>query len=136
VPLAPDETTGDPTAFGVSGLVQYLVFEGQDHAQFIYHTRIPGVDYMPSGGPYPVTDALASEPMAELVQIVKQEYTLVLVVGPALARSVDTEILAAYADGMIVVLNNPLGSFSPAIEEVINALKEKHAPLLGTAICV
>src|SRR5438105_7522416 len=103
VPLDADVSGTEAGGLGVAGLVQYLVFEGQDHAQFIYHTRLPGVDYMPAGGPYPVTDALASEPMAELVQTVRQEYTLLLVVGPALARSVDTEILAAYADGMIVV---------------------------------
>jgi Mrp family chromosome partitioning ATPase len=122
---------------GVAGLVQYLVFEGQSYTTFTYqNSRLPGVDYMPAGGPYPVTDALASEPMDDLLKTLRKVYTLILVVGPAVTRDVDTEILAAYVDGMVLVLNNPLGTFSPTVEHFMRSLKQKHAPLLGSVICV
>jgi hypothetical protein len=126
-------TTG---GVGLPGLVQYLVFEGQNPSDFIHTTRIPSVEYMPSGGPYPVTDALASEPMNELVGAVSKKYSLVLVVGPAVTRTVDTEILSAYANGVIVLLNEPLSSFSPSLESFFRSLKDKNAPLLGSVICV
>ena len=117
---------------GVAGLVQYLVFEGQSYTTFTYqNSRLPGVDYMPAGGPYPVTDALASEPMDELLKTLRKVYTLILIVGPSVTRDVDTEILAAYADGMVLVLNNPLSMFSPSVEQFVRSLKQKNAPLLG-----
>jgi hypothetical protein len=65
--VVPDD--GDGAAEGPSrpGLVQYLVFEGQKLSAFIYPTRTPAVEYMPSGGPFSVTDALASDSMKELL---------------------------------------------------------------------
>ena len=122
---------------GVAGLVQYLVFEGQSYTTFTYqNSRLPGVDYMPAGGPYPVTDALASEPMDEMLKTLRKVYTLILIIGPSVTRDVDTEILAAYADGMVLVLNQPLGTFSPPVEQFVRSLKQKNAPLLGSVICV
>jgi Mrp family chromosome partitioning ATPase len=134
--VVPHASANNAAGPGMPGLVQYLVFEGQDPKRFMFHTRLPGVDYLPAGGPYPVTDALASEPMDELLEGLRQEYTLLLLVGPAVTWDVDTEILAAYVDGMIVVLNNPLGTFSADLEGFFRSLKEKNAPLLGSVICV
>jgi Mrp family chromosome partitioning ATPase len=135
VPSTDGDGDGDVEP-GMAGLAQYLVFEDQSYTKFTYHTHHPGVDYMPAGGPYPVTDALASEPMNELVQTLRKEYTLLLVLGPAMARSVDTEILAAYVDGMVFVLNNPLSVFSSDVEDFVRSLREKNAPLLGSVLCV
>jgi hypothetical protein len=126
----------DGEAPGLAGLAQYLVFEGQQCESFLYHTRLPEVDYLPSGGPYPITDALAAEPMADLLKTLKQRYTMILILGPAFARSMDTEILTAFVDGVVVFLNEPLGTFTAADEEFFQSLREKQAPLLGSFIAV
>ncbi|HYT88672.1 MAG TPA: hypothetical protein VEL76_08190, partial [Gemmataceae bacterium] len=120
----------------LAGLVQSLVFEGQKCTDFMYRTRIARVDYLPAGGPYELSDALASEPMDELLATLRQRYTLILMVGPSLSLDVDTEILAGKADGMIVVLNEPLSSYSPEVEGLVRSLREKQPSLLGSVICV
>ncbi len=134
--VLPGETAAADPAAGLVGLVQCLVFSGFDATDFTYHTRIPGVDYLPAGGPYPVTDALASEPMADLLEALCERYTIIVVIGPSITKGIDTEILAAYVDGVLVVVNEPLGNAAAEAELVMRALEEKHAPLLGAVICV
>ncbi len=135
--VVPSVAGAGGSALGPVGLVQSLVFERQNWSDFTHHTRMAGVDYFPAGGPYPMTDALASEPMEELLKALRKRYTIILLVGPALSRSVDTEILAAFADGMIVVINEPLSSSSPEVEELVAAIEEaKPALLLGSVVCL
>jgi Mrp family chromosome partitioning ATPase len=118
------------------GLVQYLVFEGQNPWDLAVPTRTPAVDYLPAGGPYPITDALASEAMRDLLESCRKKYSLILVVGPAVSKSIDTEILAAYINGLVLVLNEPLGAFTPQTRSFFQSLKEADVPLLGTVLCV
>ncbi|MBL8798656.1 MAG: hypothetical protein JNM56_32480, partial [Planctomycetia bacterium] len=119
-----------------SGLVQYLVFEGQNLNDFIHPTSMRGVSYMPSGGPHDTTDALASEPMKDMLQALRKQFSLILVVGPAVAgHATDNEILAAYVNGIVAVMNGPSGSFA-ATEPFFQSLKDANAPLLGTVVCV
>jgi Mrp family chromosome partitioning ATPase len=120
----------------VSGLVQYLVFEGMDPAGFICPTRIPAVDYMAAGGPYVLTDVLASQPMKDLLETLRRRYSLVLVVGPSATKSIDTEILAAYVSGIVFIINSPIKTATPAVQEFLVSLKEANAPLLGSVVCV
>jgi len=137
VEVVPGEAAAISPALGPVGLVQALVFDGQNWPEFTYHTRMAGVDYIPSGGPYPVTDVLACESMDELLKAVRQQYTIILLVSPALSRNVDTEILAAFADGMIVVLDEPLSTFSAAALQLVDSLRDaKPELLLGSVLCV
>lgn len=120
----------------VAGLVQYLVFEGQKERDFVYQTALHAVDYMPAGGPYPVTDVLASQPMKELLDSLRSRYTMLLIVGPALRSTVDTELLAAYADGSVLVLNGQIQGVGATVETLVRSLKEANAPLLGSVIAL
>jgi Mrp family chromosome partitioning ATPase len=118
-----------------AGLVQYLVFEGQASDNFIHRTLTRGLEFMPAGGPYHATDALASEPMKELLDSLKQKYTVILVAGPAVSQTIDTEILAAYVQGIVVIINgSPVNTAGTA--EFISSLKSAEAPLIGSVICV
>jgi Mrp family chromosome partitioning ATPase len=119
---------------GLSGLVQYLVFAGESPSTFICPTRIPSVDLMPAGGPYLLTDVLASEPMKGLLDQLRKQYSLVLVVGPAVSKHVEMEILAAYADGIVVLVNGTLRSCTPGVVEFVQSLKGANAPLLGSVL--
>lgn len=131
-----DMSLSDPSSAPLSGLVQYLVFEGQKSADFILPTKTRSVDYMPAGGPYPVTDVIASQQMKDLLESVRKKYTLTFIVGPAVSKNIDTEILAAYVYGMVVILNGSVNSFSSEAEQFVRSLKEANAPLLGSIICV
>lgn len=121
----------DPSA---AGLVQYLIFEGQNSNQYIWPTQRPGVDFLPSGGPYSLTDVLASQSMNDLLEHCAKTYTLILLLGPAFSCTIDTEILAAYANGIILVLNRPIERFSPELGKFYGSLQEAQAPFLGAVV--
>lgn len=129
------EPADDEDEAGLTGLVQYLVFEGQDPLKHVWPTRVPAVDYLPAGGPYPVTDVLASQPMKDVLDLLAKRYSLLILVGPSLTSRVDTEILAAYAQGVVVMLNGPRGGLAAEVADVFQSLKEAEAPLLGAVVC-
>jgi hypothetical protein len=117
-----------------AGLGHYLIFADQSPAAFIHPTTTRGVALLPAGGDSPGLDALASEPMRSLLNQVRKDYSIVLLVGPAVTQGTDTEILAAYADGMVVVMNGGFGN--DAAERCFQALKDVNAPLLGAVVYV
>lgn len=125
---------GMTIAGSIKGLAQFLVFKNQDPKQFIFPTRLPGVDCLPSGAPYPSTDILATKVMQELLAKLAKKYTLILLLAPPITQGVDAEILAAYAHGIVVVVNGPVARLKP-ITQLVRSLKEAQAPLLGAVIC-
>jgi len=129
---SPLATTGGSRA---TGLVQYLVFEGQSIWDSILPTRLPGVEYLPAGGPCSTTDVLASQQMRELLQSLRQHYSLIVVTGPSADHPIDTEILSAYADGVLAVVQGPVGACPPEAEPLVRSLQSSGAPLLGAVVC-
>jgi len=67
----------------------------------------------------------------DLFDLLAKKYTCIFVVGPALTHPVDTEILAAYAQGILVLLNGPRGSLTRDVTEFFQSLRDADAPLLG-----
>lgn len=119
---------------GQPGLVQYLVFQGYDVSTLVFPTTIQSVEYMPSGGPYPMTDVLATQPMKELLEKLRKKYSLVLMAGPPVTKSIDTEILAAYVHGIVVILNGQVEDLG-SVETFLQSLREANVPLLGAVAC-
>jgi Mrp family chromosome partitioning ATPase len=118
-----------------TGLVQYLVFEGQSVWDAIEPTRLPGVEYLPAGGPCSTTDVLASQQMRDLLEVLRRHYSLIVVAGPSVDHPVDTEILSGYADGVLAVVGGPVGACPPGAEELVRSLQVGGAPLLGAVVC-
>jgi hypothetical protein len=58
------------------------------------------------------------------------------VIGPAAKKSIDTEILASFASGLVFIINPPAGSFAPALEAFFESLREANVPMLGSVLCV
>jgi len=118
-----------------SGLVQYLVFDEQKPGSFIHPTTLRGVSFLPAGGPCDQSDALASASMKDLLARLRKDYSVILLVGPALAQTTDTEILAAYAHGIMVVLNGAPKD-AAAVQAFCQSLRDADAPLVGSVVCV
>lgn len=125
------QTTGK----SATGLVQYLVFEGQSIWDAVVPTRLPGVEYLPAGGPCSTTDVLASQQMRDLLTALRREYSLIVVAGPTVEHPVDAEILSNYADGVVTVVNSTVGSCPPGAAELLQSLRDGGAPLLGAVVC-
>jgi Mrp family chromosome partitioning ATPase len=129
---SPLASTGGNKAIG---LVQYLVFEGQSIWDSILPTRLPGVEYLPAGGPCSTTDVLASQQMRDLMQSLRQQYSLIVMTAPAADHPIDTEILSAYADGVVALVQGPVGACPPEAEMLVRSLQEGSAPVLGAVVC-
>jgi Mrp family chromosome partitioning ATPase len=117
------------------GLVQQLVFEGQSVWDVILPTRLPGVEYLPAGGPCSTTDVLASQQIRDLLESLRRHYSLIVVVGPSADHPIDTEILSAYADGVLAVINAPARTCPLGAEALVQSLKVGGTPLLGAVVC-
>ena len=115
------------------GLVQYLRFHAVDDAQCIVPTEIPGVDYLPAGGPTDRVEILNTQRMSELVQELEKRYTLIFILGPSMGHAVLGETLAAHAQAVILVLNDDLDGLRQAVP-FTNQLRDASAPLLGAVV--
>jgi hypothetical protein len=113
------------------GLAHLLRREVRTPQECICRTRLANVDLLPAGGPEVQTDLLATNAMARLLTDLRDRYTVILVLGPALSRTVETEILAAYAQGIVVLLNGSIPRFDSAVPDLVQSLREVKAPLLG-----
>jgi uncharacterized protein involved in exopolysaccharide biosynthesis len=130
--VSPLASTGGGRA---AGLVQYLVFEGQSIWNTVLPTRLPGVEYLPAGGPCSTTDVLASQQMRELIDTLRRRYSLIVVAGPSADHPIDTEILSGFADGVLAFVEGPAGSCPTGAEELVKSLQTGGAPLLGAVVC-
>jgi Mrp family chromosome partitioning ATPase len=71
--------------------------------------------------------------MKELVEAIRKQYSMILMVGPSLSHGTDVEILASYVNAIVVVLNNGAKT-APGVAESLQSLKEAKAPLIGSVI--
>ena len=90
---------------GKRGLSEYLTglstLDEVTHAQ----SGIPNLDLIPSGSTPPLpADLLASEQMKDLVQALRARYEYVLLDTPPALSVTDPLIVAAQADGIVLVI--------------------------------
>jgi hypothetical protein len=120
-----------PSTFG---LVQYLAQPRGEPSEFIWATKNVAVDFMPGGGPCSLTDVLPSPVMHDLLNRLCEDYHRILILGPHLSHTLETELLSGYVDGIIVALRTSRNAVCPGVEDFIHQLQEADAPLLGTVV--
>ncbi|AEV30023.1 ATPase involved in chromosome partitioning [Sphaerochaeta pleomorpha str. Grapes] len=86
-----------------AGLGEYLSFKVADSADLITQTSLSGVDMIIREGEAVVPDLLQSSRMRELMEELKQQYSIIIIEGPPVGDTVDSEILANYADAILYV---------------------------------
>ena len=86
-----------------AGLGEYLSFMVADSGDLITPTSLSGVDMIIREGEAVVPDLLQSSRMRELMEELKQQYSIILIEGPPVGDTVDSEILANYADAILYV---------------------------------
>jgi Mrp family chromosome partitioning ATPase len=116
------------------GVSNYLTFERPDVDELTLSTVIPDVDCLGAGTtPLPV-EGLGTRRMSELFEQLRERYTLILVAGPRVDRSVDLELLAARVDG-IVFHTSKSGGPDARAAQAVRHLIELDAPILGVIGC-
>lgn len=91
----------DPTAG--DGLGEYLSFKVFDHQQIISSSTLSGVDVIVRRGEAVIPDLLQSARMRELMDALKEQYSVIIIEGPPVHDCVDSDILASYSDSILFV---------------------------------
>lgn len=94
--LDEENATGD-------GLGEYLSYKVFDHQQIISPTKLSGVDMIARKGEAVIPDLLQSARMRELMDALKEQYSVIIIEGPPVHDCVDSDILASYADSILFV---------------------------------
>ena len=90
------------------GLSDYLAFITNDLDDVCQAAGEFGVDHLSAGRAELPADALATHRMTELVAELRERYSILLILAPPLTHSVDLQILAALAHGIIAVVDAPV----------------------------
>ncbi|MFO0950086.1 MAG: hypothetical protein U0835_02830 [Isosphaeraceae bacterium] len=92
-----------------------------------------GVDRINPGHTEVSADSLATHRMAELLAELRERYSILLVVAPSLAHSVDMQILAGHAQGWSSWSTLP-ARVSREARLSLNELQHLNAPILGQIV--
>ena len=131
-PRGETQPSGAETAVADStrGLADYLASPWLEAEHVISPSSVAGVDALTAGSVALEHESLGTQRLTELLQQLREKYTLVLVSGPGMMRGVDVEMLAARADGIVVSLLGERGGDS-AGEATVRDLIALGAPLVG-----
>lgn len=113
-----------------AGLADFLQRDDMTVASVVQPTMIKGVSYVARGREAFRREAFASKRLTQLLQQCKQEYGVVLVIGPSAWQSADLQMLAARADGIVFTLGVKRMK-SDQSYEALKELLELEAPVLG-----
>ena len=113
-----------------SGLSEYLSEECEDLGELVQATGCPGVDLIASGRRGFSREAMASSCLTQLLNTCRKNYTMVLVLGPAVDCAADLQMLTARADGIVLAATKESGK-DPLARAFVEDLLELGAPLIG-----
>ncbi len=85
------------------GLGEYLSYLADEPKEIISSTVLPGVDMIGVYQEAVVPDLLQSARMQELMKQLKSSYSIIIIEGPPVRESVDSEILSQYCDTVYLV---------------------------------
>jgi len=122
----PDGSDDEP----VGGLADYLACAFDEVDDLVAPSMVQGVDCLLSGRQPLPREGLGTRRMTELLEKFRTQYTLVIIDGPSVSQTVDLEMLAARADGIIFTTNGTPADFEHSRDAVRN-LMELNAPILG-----
>lgn len=117
----------------VFGLTHYL--SGQnDLTDILYATNVPGLDIIFTG-PVPPNPAelLAGDFFREMIEILRENYDYVILDTPPLANVIDSAIVAEKCDGVVLIIEKNLISYSLA-QRVKQQLEKTNCKLLGAVL--
>lgn len=121
-----------------TGLSTFLANDGAPNEQtldeLIHHTKVPGLDILPSGpSGYRVTHLLYSSQVNELLKLLRKNYDMVLIDTPPMLRISDARVLARMADAAILVTRARKTS-REAASAANSRLTEDGTRVLGTVL--
>ena len=115
------------------GLGEFLSYRVAESHEIITQTILPGVDMIVKHDEAIIPDLLQSARMRELMQDLKERYSVIIIEGPPVEECVDTEILANYADTILFV--TACDTMRPGrIQQALTRLKNTNIPIEGIVL--
>ncbi len=116
----------------LEGLVDILI--GEREPQEVWQEPIPSLKLVSSGPPPPdQAELLSSRRLAEFLERMRQQFDYVLVDTPPVGRASDSAVLAANADGVLLVLD-PQHTRKRSLRQALHLLEGVGANILGTVM--
>lgn len=115
------------------GLSTVLIREG-NLEDCVISTETDGLYVLPSG-PIPPnpSELLASKRFAELIQICREQFDLILIDSPPILSVADALVLSRASDGVVFVLDAQ-GTNRKLAQKAVGALQQINAKLLGVVL--
>ena len=111
------------------GLGEYLSYKASID-EIISQTVLPGVDMIVKNEEAVIPDLLQSARMLELMQDLKQLYSIIIIEGAPVDECVDSEILTNYSDTILLV--TACDMLRPSVvQRTLTRLKNTNIPLEG-----
>jgi hypothetical protein len=117
-----------------SGLAGYLALKEDDVLALLRATKMTGVDYLSVGGSLALPSPVPARPLGEAFRRLTEIYKRILIIGPTLSQALETELLAGYADAVLITLAGAGRPVSGEAESLIRYLRETNVPVLGAVI--
>jgi capsular exopolysaccharide synthesis family protein len=115
------------------GLGEYLSYKVASWEEIISQTVLPGVDIILKNEEAIIPDLLQSARMSELMQELKQQYSIIIVEGAPVGECVDSEILTNYSDTILFV--TACDMLRPTvIQKALTRIKNTNIPLEGVIL--
>jgi polysaccharide biosynthesis transport protein len=115
------------------GLGEYLSYQVFDYEEIVHSTNLPGVAIIVGREEAVIPDLLQSARMEELMEQLKEQYTVIIIEGPPVEESVDSEILSGYADTLLLVA--ACGTLVPdKIRQALKRLIKAECPVEGVVL--
>lgn len=110
------------------------VFGGTPIVDAIIPSAVPNVHVLPAGTWVEgATEVLASERMLEILDLVQQDYDLIVIDSPPSMMIADAAILSRGVDGVVFVVREHTAS-RRAIQEALRSLQKVGATVLGVVL--
>lgn len=120
--------TSTTAASSTAGLTDLLASEDMSPAEVVRRAAL--FDCLLAGDSSLPLEAFAGRRMSELLMECRERYSTILLLSPAIDRSVDLELLAARVNSVLLVSGYD-GVISKVAERSIENLIMLHAPMLG-----
>ncbi len=115
------------------GLGEYLSYRVAESREIITQSILPGVDMIVKHDEAIIPDLLQSARMRELMQDLKEQYSVIIIEGPPVEECVDSEILTNYADAILFV--TACDTMRPGeIQQALTRLKNTNIPIEGVVL--
>jgi len=125
------------TVFDVSrgpGLSEYLIGDIQESGQIIRSTEIENLHIITAGGSPPnPSELLGSDRMGRLIEMLEQDWDMILLDSPPLVAVTDASMISSEIDAIAVVVKAAHTERS-AVDRASKILSNVDAPLIGAIL--